>query len=269
MVASLVDIGINLTNKAYRDDREAVIERAISAGVTRMVITGTSVGGSASARALAATRPGTLYATAGVHPHDAKSADDDTLAALRALAAAPEVVAIGECGLDFNRDFSPRPVQRRWFEAQVELACDLAMPLFLHERDALDAQVAILARYRDQYPRAVVHCFTGERAALEAYLALDLHIGITGWICDERRGKHLLELVPMIPRHRLMLETDAPYLTPRTMRPRPKKGRNEPAFLPHVAETVARQLEMSVDELAALTTRNATTFFGLDAAGDA
>jgi len=260
---ALVDIGVNLTNKSFRNDLDQVIDRAVAAGVQRMVVTGTSVTGSEQAAALAETRPGVLHATAGVHPHDASSCDEHTLEALRTLAARPQVVAIGECGLDFNRNFSPQPVQREWFEAQVELACDLGMPLFLHERDAFEAMHEILVRHRSRISAAVVHCFTGTRAELEAYLALDLHIGITGWICDERRGQHLLDLVAAIPLERLMIETDAPYLLPRTLSPRPKNRRNEPSYLPHVLDTVARAMKRDPEEVARATTATAAGFFDL------
>ncbi|MCG8424557.1 MAG: TatD family hydrolase [Proteobacteria bacterium] len=264
MTLTLVDIGANLTDKSFRSDRDQVIDRAVAAGVTRMIVTGTSVQASRHAAELAETRPGVLYATAGVHPHDAKScSDNNTLALLRELAARPQVVAIGECGLDFYRDLSPRPVQRAWFEAQVELACDLAMPLFLHERDASDAMLEILRRYRRSVRAAVIHCFTGTARQLDAYLDLDLHIGITGWICDERRGRHLHDLVGKIPLDRLMIETDSPYLLPRTLSPRPKNRRNEPVYLPHVLETVARCVERSPAEVARATTATAEAFFAL------
>lgn len=265
MSNSLVDIGVNLTNKAFRNDLDEVIDRAVAAGVDRMVLTGTSEGASKDAAALAATRPGVLYSTAGVHPHDASSCTDSTIETLRELAGREPVVAIGECGLDYNRDFSPRDVQRRWFEAQVELAAELDMPLFLHERDAAADTRAILARHRDRFPRAVIHCYTGDGDTLASYLEMDLHIGITGWICDERRGTHLRDLVQTIPLERLMIETDAPYLVPRTLRPKPKKGRNEPAFLPHIAETIAECYGVSVAELAAATTATAEAFFALPA----
>jgi TatD DNase family protein len=259
----LVDIGVNLTSRAFAEDRDQVIERAVAAGVRRMIITGTSAAGSRAAAELAATRPGALRATAGVHPHEARACTEATLCELRRLAARPEVVAIGECGLDFCRDFSPRPEQRRWFEAQVELAAELSMPLFVHERDAAEPVLEVLGRLRDRLPGAVIHCFTGDRATLEAYLALDLHIGITGWICDERRGRHLCELVGLIPPGRLMVETDAPYLLPRTIRPRPGSRRNEPALLPHVVAEIARCTGRSAAELAAETTRTAEAFFAL------
>ena len=260
----LIDIGINLTHKAFRHDLDEVIERAQAAGVTQMVITGTSEPESQAAQALARRYPHTLYATAGVHPHVARHWREGTLNTLIQLATAPEVVAIGETGLDFNRDFSPRPDQERVFETQLELAAELKRPVFMHERDAHQRFITLLSRHRDRLGSAVVHCFTGTGEELAAYLDLDLHIGITGWICDERRGLHLRELVRRIPLERLMLETDSPYLLPRSLRPIPKDRRNEPAFLPHILSTVAESLEMPIEPLAESTARNSRAFFGID-----
>ena len=259
----LVDIGINLCDKSFAADLDSVMSRADKAGVSRMVVTGTDVGQSKKAAILSAKHPGRLWSTAGVHPHHAKDCDDSTIDTLRALLSEPQVVAVGECGLDYNRNFSPPDVQRKWFDAQVQLACELQMPLFLHERDALADQREILSLYRDDFPKAVIHCFTGELEALQAYIDLDLHIGITGWICDERRGLHLRDLVKMIPENRLMIETDGPYLLPRTIVPKPKSRRNEPANLPYVLETLAEALGCSPAELAERTSRTATEFFGL------
>jgi TatD DNase family protein len=258
----LVDIGVNLTHRSFHGDRDAVIRRAVEAGVCRMVCTGTTVRSSEEACALARAHPDTLAATAGVHPHNARDFTARTLEQLRELGRCPEVAAIGECGLDFNRDFSPRPDQERCFSAQIELAGELGKPLFLHERDAQERFLALLAPQRAHLKHAVVHCFTGSAEALDSYLELDLHIGITGWICDERRGRHLRSLVRRIPLARLMLETDAPFLTPRDLRPAPRAGRNEPAFLPHIARTVADCYGIAVEELAEATTATASAFFG-------
>jgi TatD DNase family protein len=260
---SLIDIGVNLGHASFNADRQQVIDRAIAAGVYKMVVTGTSIKSSLEAQTLASRFPDILYSTAGVHPHNAKNCNNETIKMLRDLAKHKEVVAIGECGLDFNRDFSPRPVQERWFEAQIELACELKLPLFLHERDAHQRFVEILSKYRNQFDAAVVHCFTGNGEELDAYLDLSLHIGITGWICDERRGLHLRDLVRRIPLNQLMLETDAPFLTPRNMQPKPKDGRNEPAFLPQVLRSVASSTGKSTDEIADATTNTALAFFQL------
>jgi len=259
----LVDIGANLASKAFRADLEHVLERARSAGVTTIVVTGTSIAASRAAAALASGRAPMLYATAGVHPHDASAFDERTLEELRALAADPAVRALGECGLDYNRKFSPRAAQLHAFEAQLALAAELKLPVFLHDREAHDDMLALLKQYRDRIAGAVIHCFTGERHELHAYLDLDLHIGITGWICDERRGLHLRELVRDIPAERLMLETDAPYLLPRTLKPAPANRRNEPAFLPLVLQAVAGCTGRPPEQVARETTRTARAFFAI------
>jgi len=257
----LVDIGVNLGHRSFAGDREAVIERALAAGVRTMIVTGTSLRASQAALSSAQARPGVLYATAGVHPHDARHCDARTIAELRALAAAPEVVAIGECGLDFNRDFSPRPVQVEWFRAQVLLAKELGLPLFLHERDAADAFLEVLDALRPEPAQVVVHCFTGDGPTLRQYLRRGFNVGITGWICDERRGVHLRALVREIPADRLLVETDAPFLTPRDLRPKPAAGRNEPAFLAHVLRTIAACRGEAPELLAAATTATARRVF--------
>ena len=258
----IVDIGVNLAHRSFNGDRKAVIQRAFTAGVRTLVITGTSQASSQEAQRIAREYPGQLFSTAGVHPHDSRNCTMDTIAELRRLAALEQVVAIGECGLDFNRDFSPRPLQEKWFEAQVALAEELQKPLFLHERDADQRFYDILTAARKSVP-AVVHCFTGSHESLKTYLELGLHIGITGWICDERRGQLLRELVREIPLDRLMIETDAPFLLPRSMTTKPKDGRNEPCFLPFVLQAVADCLGKSSEEVARATTATARDFFRL------
>jgi TatD DNase family protein len=257
----LFDIGANLTHPAFHADLDQVVARAREAGVATVVVTGTSVPESTAALALVKAREA-LYCTAGVHPHHARECDATTIPALRLLAQQPRVVAIGECGLDFNRNYSPHSDQAEWFEAQVDLAIELRKPLFLHSRDAFPDFSNLLKSKKNLTP-AVAHCFTGDRAELHACLDLGLYIGITGWICDERRGRHLLELVKDIPADRLMLETDSPYLTPRDLHPQPKARRNEPAYLPHILRTVAKALGKSPEQVAGDTTRNARAFFGL------
>jgi TatD DNase family protein len=255
----LVDIGANLTHAAFSQDLAEAVQRARQAGVSRIIVTGTTVDETMAATRIADVYD--LYATAGVHPHHARDCGPQTIAALRELAQHPRVVAIGECGLDFNRNYSPHPDQERWFVAQLELGLELGRPLFLHSRDAHPRFYEIVKHHG--VARAVAHCFTGERDELRAYLELDLYIGITGWICDERRGRHLVELVREIPRERLLLETDSPYLTPRDLKPQPKARRNEPAFLPHIARALARALGRPVEDIAAETARNAAALFSL------
>ncbi|MEZ4376357.1 MAG: TatD family hydrolase [Polyangiaceae bacterium] len=271
---SLVDIGTNLTNKRFKADRRAMLERAHAAGVTRIVATGVSVQGSRDAVTLAEdlaaeapqSRPlPAVFATAGIHPHHGAECDSLALATLRELHASPRCVAVGECGLDYNRNFSPPKAQRSAFAAQLSLAAELQKPVFLHEREAHADFVSILKDYRAALVGGVVHCFTSDRAALESYLELDLHIGITGWIADERRGQHLIELVRQIPADRLMIETDAPYILPRNMPSelQPKDRRNEAAFLPYVLRAVAAARAEPDFEVARCTTQTACKLFGL------
>lgn len=263
MAPELIDIGVNLAHRRFAEDRNQVVARAIAAGVRTMVITGTSTRASRDARALAAAQPGTLWSTAGIHPHEAREATPAALDELRALARDPVVRAIGECGLDYDRMFSPQADQERAFAQQLALAAELQLPVFLHERAAHDRFLAILREHRPRLARAVVHCFTGTQAELDAYLALDLHIGITGWICDDRRGVALRALIPRIPPDRLMIETDAPFLLPRDLASRAPQRRNEPAFLPHVLTAVAHTAGRSAEVVAAETTRTARAFFGI------
>jgi TatD DNase family protein len=255
----LVDIGANLTHAAFRDDLDAVLARARAAGVARIIVTGTTVEESRQASTLG------LPFTVGVHPHHARDCGPDTIPQLRQLSKHPNAVAIGECGLDFNRNYSPHPDQEKWFVSQLQLAREIGKPLFLHSRDAHPRFAQLLKGHG--VGQAVAHCFTGGKEELRAYLDLGLYIGITGWICDERRGKHLVDLVKEIPRDRLLLETDAPYLTPRDLRPQPKARRNEPAFLPHILGAVARALGRPAEEVGAETARNAAALFSLHESG--
>jgi TatD DNase family protein len=260
---TLIDIGINLTHDSYDVDRDAVIARARHVGVTQMIVTGASVEGSIKAVELARSRPGELFATAGVHPHHATELTSESLSTLEELARAPEVVAAGECGLDYFRDFSPRPVQQQAFHRQLELAARLGKPVFLHQRDAHEDFLAILKEHHRNLRGGVTHCFTGAERELAAYLDLGFAIGITGWICDERRGAHLLSLVREIPGERLLLETDGPYLLPRDLHPKPASRRNEPVYLPHIAAVVARARGESVAALAATSTAATRALFSL------
>lgn len=264
----LIDIGVNLTHDSFDADRAAVIARAVHAGVAQMIVTGASGASTLQALDLARAYPGRLFATAGVHPHHAAELDEALARELERIAALPEVVAIGECGLDYFRDYSPRPAQRRAFERQLELAARIGKPVFLHQRDAHEDFIAILRAHRSRLAGGVAHCFTGTRDQLAACLELDLAVGLTGWICDERRGTHLIPLVREIPAARLMVETDAPYLLPRDLRPRPASRRNEPMFLPHVAQALASARGASLEELADSMTSATRTLFRLPPAPD-
>ncbi len=259
----MIDIGVNLTNKRFHKDLPDVINNARQAGLAALIITGTDLQESAQAVKLAASHPDFLFATAGIHPHDAKTFEPSSLAKLKQLALHPQIKAIGECGLDFNRNYSTPAEQEYAFVQQLELAVELQLPVFMHERDANSRFIELLKPYRAQLPNAVLHCFTGSQSDLQRCLELDLHIGITGWICDERRGTALLELVKLIPDNRLMIETDAPYLLPRSLRPKPKSSRNEPKYLPHIAETVALARKQPLELLISNTRKTSQAFFNL------
>ena len=258
-----IDIGANLTSKKFKNDLENVLTESASAGLSHIVLTGSSERNSVESSKICQRHPGFLYSTAGIHPHDASEYDPvRTAKTLEDLYKLDHVVAVGECGLDFNRDFSPRDKQRDCFAAHLDLASNNQLPLFLHERDAFDTFYSMMQEARGRISRGVVHCFTGSSANAKAYLDLDLHLGITGWICDERRGKHLRDVVKEIPVNRLMLETDCPYLAPRDYRPR--INRNEPKYLPHILKTVAECRGEPVEELAVEVLKTTKSFFGIE-----
>jgi TatD DNase family protein len=261
----LFDIGANLGHDSFNQDLPDVLARAREAGVTQMVVTGASREGSPIALQLAQQHPGFLYATAGVHPHHALEYTDECDVEMRALHVHTEVLAVGECGLDYFRDLAPRPAQRKAFERQLQLALELQKPLFLHQRDGHDDFMAMMKNFNGKLGKAVVHCFTGTRKELFDYLDADYYIGITGWLCDERRGLHLREIVKNIPANRLMIETDAPYLLPRSVTPMPSHRRNEPMYLKHIVEELAKDRTESVEQTAMHSTQTAREFFGLAA----
>lgn len=259
----MIDIGANLTHDSFDKDRDEVIQQARNVGVEAFIITGSDVNCSEKARILAHQYVDCCYATAGIHPHHAADFNGETENQLLTLLADEKVVAVGETGLDYFRDFSPRAAQVFSFEQHIRMATENKMPMFLHQRDAHVDFGPILKEHRDQLSNVVVHCFTDNEKALFDYLDLDCYIGITGWICDERRGKHLLDLVDNIPENRLLIETDSPYLMPRNLTPKPKSRRNEPKYLPHIAKFIAQHRNTDYETLVRTTTANSKTCFGL------
>lgn len=259
----MIDIGVNLTNARFDKDRDALILRAKTTGISAMLVTGTNVAESQKAAELSAQYANYLYTTAGVHPHDADNVSDNYLDEIRALTKKKSVKAIGECGLDFNRNFSAPKQQERVFAEQIALAAELQLPLFLHQRDAFAPWFQLLSPYLTKVPAMISHCFTGNGDELDQCLSAGMYIGITGWVCDERRGKSLQALIPSIPLNRLMIETDAPYLTPRTIRPKPKSSRNEPSYLPYVVEKLAELYQCSAQDVINASSDNARHVFNL------
>jgi TatD DNase family protein len=261
----MIDIGANLTSGQFRQDLLPVLERSWQAGVSAIIVTGTTAKGSLDAwRMTKSLGQGRLYSTAGVHPHYAQQYDDGTHEQLRTLLHHQAVVAVGELGLDFDRNFSTPEAQRSAFKRQLELAIESGKPLFLHQRCAHDDFLAIL---RSQWAKGalpgVVHCFTGTREEAKTYLDLGLDIGVTGWVCDSRRNAELLDALEIVPLDRLHLETDAPYLLPPGLRKTLAQGsrRNEPAFLRSVAEGLAARYAMPVEKLVMCCTENSRRLF--------
>ncbi len=257
-----VDIGVNLTGSAFKKDIPQVIERALSVGVEKLIVTGTDSQHSEQALLLSEQYDSVCYATVGLHPHHASDYSSDLGSELRDMLKHKNAVAVGECGLDFNRNFSTRKEQIRAFEAQLEIAIDLQKPLFLHQRDAHEDFISMIKSCRDNLGQVVAHCFTGSIEEVNDYVLQDMYVGVTGWICDERRGASLQRAVQHIPLDRIMLETDAPYLLPRDLQQKPvEKGRNEPCFLPHIAQAVAKHMQLEEEHLIAAAYENSRKFF--------
>lgn len=260
----LADIGINLTNQRFDKDRSDVIARAKNAGVNKLIITGTSEQCSKEALVLCRQYPELLSCTAGVHPHDADNVSEQYLHTLTELAKHVHVKAIGECGLDFNRNFSTADNQLRVFQEQVLLAEQLSLPLFLHQRDAFEPWLNILTPAVEKVPAMISHCFTGNKTELLACLDHNMYIGITGWLCDKKRGNTLRDIVKYIPLNRLLIETDGPYLTPQNIRPKPKNSRNEPAYLPYIVDMLVQCTSYTANEISEHSYHNTCEVFQLN-----
>jgi len=256
----LFDSHCHLDDPAYDKDINEVIKRINKAGVAAIMIVGTSKRNSEKAVTIAESKSG-FYASAGVHPHFAKKCSETTLHFLRNLAANPKIRAWGEIGLDFNRMYSPRQDQERWFIRQLEVADELNLPVIFHERDSGGRLLEIIKTHHKKGRKGVVHCFSGDKSELKQYLNLDFHIGITGILTIESRGAQLRDLVPAIPLERILIETDAPYLTPA-----PQKNhtmRNEPAFVKSVLLKLAEVIQEDPEYLAAVIWENTCRLYNV------
>lgn len=257
---ALFDVGVNLFSAQFDADRTEVVQRASALQVNRILLISSDLTETALNQSYTETQTG-LYCTAGVHPHAAAAVAEHWQQDLTQLLEHQSVVAVGECGLDFNRDFSPRAVQIQVFEQQLMLANTTGKAVYLHERDAFDTQLALLKQH--QIGQGVAHCFTGNLRQMRAYLDLGLYIGITGWLCDERRHQDLVEALKYLPMDRLLLETDAPYLLPRSLAKKPKNRRNEPMFLPEIARYVAQLTGYTAEQICKFSWQNSCTVFNL------
>ena len=251
-----IDIGANLFSGQFHNKILEEVERAEEKGVG-VIITGSSFESS-----VGAAKVESVYSTVGIHPHDASDCSDEVLEAFEKLLLENEsIVAVGECGLDYDRMYSPKDVQLKWFERQVELAVKHKKPLFLHERAAADDFYQILTNQREVCERAVVHCYTGDRETAEKYLELGCYIGVTGWVCDKRRNQELVDALEIIPVEKLMVETDSPYLIPRGIKG--LKNPNRPENIVYVLAEIARIKGVPEEELRIKVLENTRNFFGI------
>ncbi|MGH3055910.1 MAG: TatD family hydrolase [Gaiellaceae bacterium] len=256
---TLIDSHCHLDEERFAPDRDAVIARALAAGVARMITIGASGGMQANHDAIALAQQHTsIFATVGIHPHEASTVTPAVVEEIARLARAPRVVAIGETGLDYFYDNSPRPVQQDAFRRFVALARQLQLPLVVHLRDAYDDAVAILRDEHAAEVGGVIHCFSGDRAVAHAFLDLGFHLSFSG-IVTFKNADELRAVVRMTPADRLLVETDAPFLAPI-----PHRGkRNEPAYVVQTAATIAAERQHAIEELAALTRTNTERLFRL------
>jgi len=251
----LFDSHAHLDDGRFDRDREEIIEKAQEQGIRYMVNPGADFKTSVKAVELAA-RYETVYAAVGVHPHDVKEMDEVTLELLKGLAKKPKVMAIGEIGLDFYYDHSPRDLQREWFRRQIRLAHEVNLPIIIHDRDANDEVMKILKEEKAFQTGVVMHCYSGSAELAKQYVRLGAYISIAGPVTYNNARK-TVEVVKTIPLEYLFIETDSPYLTPV-----PHRGkRNEPAYVKHVAEKIAEIKEIDFEEVALQTTENAKKFF--------
>ena len=262
---NIFDSHCHLDDNVFKQDFTQVIRRAGEAGVQRMIVVGIDRRTSQRAVALAKEHP-QLYASVGIHPHDAQACSQETLDELIALVSHPRVVAWGETGLDFYRMYSPRKDQERCFVRQLEIADQADLPLIFHERDSSGRFLELLEATPAGNRRAVVHCFSGTAPELSRYLKMGFYIGITGIVTNNKRGHALRRMLMDIPTDRLLVETDAPYLTPTPQRN--KYRRNEPAFVRQVLMKVAEVLEEDPQQLSEQIWNNTCTLFRINPATD-
>lgn len=266
---NMIDIGANLAAKDFDADLQEVLQAGFEAGVGKVIITGSCFESIPKAQKIIGDYKqeykNRLFYTAGIHPHHSDEWNQNSSDFIKKFVQDEYCVATGEMGLDFFRNFVDKEIQIATFRAQLDLAIKTQKPIFIHERDASETMLKELKNRAGDLPKnIVIHCFTGNRMALEAYLEAGFYIGITGWICDPVRGAHLLDLVKIIPQDKIMIETDAPYLLPKTIKPKPKSRRNEPKNLGFVAQKISDALEVDTQDFIDKTSANAIAFFGLD-----
>ena len=258
----LIDIGANLSHPQLYDQLEKIVNNIISSETQSVIITSSNLEDTIIALDIINKYPDLFHTTVGYHPHNAKDFKSEHFDLIDNYCKQKEIVAIGECGLDYYREYSSVDEQMFCFEKHLMIAKKNDMPIFLHERKAHKDFVSILKKYKDNINKAVVHCFTGDKSELKSYIDMDCYIGITGWISDLSRGKHLHDIIKYIPKDRLMIETDSPYLMPKNV-PIKNNGINEPSYLIYVAETIAECLNKDVNYVKQISINNTKEFFSI------
>ena len=257
----VADIACNFTNERFDKDLDDVINRAITNKITKFGLICSRLSDLDRLLEIYNQYSKDMFFTIGVHPHHANEINDKYLKNLKEAVINNNPHAIGETGLDFFRNLSTYDEQIYAFEEQIKIAIDTNKPLFLHQRDSHDDFIKILREYSSDINKAVVHCFTGTQEQLEDYLELDCYIGVTGWICDEKRNVELRKTIKNIPLEKLMIETDCPYLIPKNLPNKPKNNRNEPINLNHIVNEIAELMEIDIDSLRKQTFKNTINYF--------
>ena len=257
----VADIACNFTSERFDKDLDEVINRAVANKITKFGLICSRMSDVNKLLKIYEQYSKNMFYTIGVHPHHANEINDDYLKKLKIEITTNNPHAVGETGLDFFRNLSTYEEQIYAFEEQIKIAIDTNKPLFLHQRDSHDDFIKILRKYSSDISKAVVHCFTGTQEQLDDYLELDFYIGVTGWICDEKRNVELRKTIKNIPLEKLMIETDCPYLIPKNIVEKPKNNRNEPSNLNHIINEIAELMEIDIDILRKQTFVNTINYF--------
>ena len=258
---NLFDIACNFSSDRFEKDLNKVIKRAKDNNVTKFLLVSASLKDAEKVNKIYQDNKDSCFLTIGAHPHHANEFNSSSPLEMKQLIKEYKPHSVGETGLDFFRNISSYEEQLFAFEEQIRIAIETNLPLFLHQRDAHDDFMKIISKYKNDISKAVVHCFTGTQKELDDYLEMEFSIGLTGWICDERRNIDLRKSLKNIPLDKLMIETDCPYLIPRNLNNKPKNNRNEPAYLPHIANEIALLINLDKDKLIDITYKNSISFF--------
>ena len=260
-MAGFIDIACNFTHDSFKHNLDEVLNNAEHAGVDKFVLLCASLADIDPIKVIVSNTPEKFFISAGIHPHHATEILEINYDALLKKLKSINPNAIGETGLDYFRNISPPDIQKKSFGMHIEIAKELNLPLYLHQRAAHSDFIRIIKENISNFPRFVVHCFTGTQAELDEYLELGAYIGLTGWICDAKRNIDLRKSIKNIPIEKMMIETDSPYLIPKNLMFKPKKNINEPKYLPHIANEICELTGYELEELKLATSNNAIKFF--------